>query len=358
MHLTSLDVRSVRNLQSVSIHPVPGINLFTGENGAGKTSLLEAVSLLSTGRSFRSGAISTIISAEAEELSVIGHIKNELTGSSCISGISRSRDALLAKIDGQTIARLSELASALPCLEITARNHELIEGGPTLRRSYIDWIVFHVEHQFGDNYRRYRHALSQRNAALKIPGSDAILDSWDRELEKSGTAIHEQRLTVVEAFGNHYEAVAANLPLDYEIDFSYSAGWNREYSFAKALQVARQNCQRLGTTSVGPHRADLRIRVKKQDVRYMNSRGQQKLLAIVMKLVQCEIYKQHHGHPPIVLFDDMSSELDDIAQEYVVSHLKKLGVQVFLTAISDMTVGKSLIDQRFHVEQGLIGKVI
>ncbi len=358
MRLTSLDVRSVRNLQSVSIHPAPGINLFTGSNGAGKTSILESISLLSTGRSFRSGSIATVVAHEAEELSVVGHICNELSGDSCIAGISRSRDSLIARIDGRNVVKLSELATALPCLEISARNHELIEGGPSLRRSYIDWIVFHVEHQFNETYRRYRHVLAQRNSALKSARANDLVNSWDAELIRTGVNIHDSRQRVVEKFSNAYLKLASTLPLPFELDFSYRSGWNSEISLGEALELSMSNCLRLGTTAVGPHRADLRIRHNKQEVRYVNSRGQQKLLSIVMKLIQCEIYRDFHGHPPIVLFDDMASELDSTAQEFIIGHLREIGVQVFLTSINEMTVEQSHIDERFHVEQGSVRKVI
>lgn len=358
MRLTSLDVRSIRNLVSVQIEPANGINLFTGLNGAGKTSLLESISLLSTGKSFRTGSISTIINREATELSVVGHVANEASGITNIAGISRSKDQLIAKINGQGIKRLSELANCLPCLEITAKNHELIEAGPSQRRSYLDWIVFHVEHDFNDAARRYRQVLAQRNAALKQTTDFSLISSWDKDLVAAAEIIHSLRKKVISSFQSVFHDWSESMPLPRQLEFSYRSGWAVGKSMQQALDASRDTCLRFHTTSVGPHRADIKIRQNGQDVRYLNSRGQQKLLAIVMRLVQCEIYKSCHGHPPVILFDDMESELDSNSQQFVFDYLRQVGAQVFLTGINEMTVGKNRVDQVFHVEQGEVRKVL
>jgi len=156
MHLTTLDVANVRNLASVQLEPGDGINYFYGDNGAGKTSLLEAISLLSVGRSFRSGKISTIIAGDSEELMVSGLVKDPLRDISTRVGIMRRNDSSMARIDGQNINRLSALAIAVPSVSISTRNHELIEGGPGVRRNFMDFILFHVKHTFVHLSKRYR----------------------------------------------------------------------------------------------------------------------------------------------------------------------------------------------------------
>ena len=359
MHLTKLDVTGVRNLASVQIEPGDGINYFYGDNGAGKTSLLEAISLLSVGRSFRSGKISTIISNDSDELIVSGLVKDPLRDISTRVGIMRRNDASTARIDGQNIDRLSALAVAVPSVSISTRNHELIEGGPGLRRNFLDLILFHVKHTFVHLSKRYKTALSQRNAALRRGASNEMVLLWNTELAEAGEAIAEQRRLVCIQVQERLQAFAENLNTpDILPELQYRRGWAEGQSLSENLDSCLDNCRRLGTTSTGPHRADIKLKVGSDEARYLHSRGQQKLLAVLMKLVQVDLYTAHHQQAPILLFDDMPSELDDSAREFVFSYLQSTSVQVFLTGVEDISKTIQGVSNTFHVERGQIKNVV
>ena len=222
---------------------------------------------------------------------------------------------------------MSALAAAVPSVSISTRNHELIEGGPGLRRNFLDFILFHVKHTFVHLSKRYKTALSQRNAALRRGASDEMVLLWNKELVETGEAIAEQRRHVCTQVQERLTAFAEKLDnADILPELQYRQGWAEGQSFAENLEACLANCRRLGTTSTGPHRADIKLKVGSDEARYLHSRGQQKLLAVLMKLVQVDLYALHHQQAPILLFDDMPSELDDSAREFVFSYLQELSL--------------------------------
>lgn len=358
MRLTSLDVSSVRNLTSVSLQPEPGLNILYGDNGAGKTSLLEAIAILSNGKSFRAGKIANVIQNELTNLTVSAAVYNENTSVETRIGISRSKDKTQARIDGSDAKRLSELAQALPCVVISTNNHELIEGGPSERRSFMDWMLFHVEPNYLELSRRYRSALSQRNAAIRSGAGDSLVSSWDHDLASIGEKISVSRAAMLSQFEIHFSRLTQTLDHHIQPEFAYRKGWAEGFALADALNKNLSYCRRVGTTTAGPHRADLKVKIGSNEARYINSRGQQKLLAILMRLAQVDIYIEHHKHPPVLLFDDLPSELDKDARKFVFDYLQKTGVQVFLTSVEDVTKEIHEVAKKFHVERGQIEKVL
>ncbi len=357
MRLTSLDVSCVRNLKSVSVEPGPGVNLFYGENGAGKTSLLEAIAILSTGKSFRAGKITTVVNTDEDQLIIGASIRNTVSNTTSRLGIQRSRKDTLARIDGENVKRLSMLASSLPCVIISTSNHELVEGGPAERRSFLDWLLFHVEPQFLNLSQRYRSALQQRNAALRSHAADALVTMWHAELSETGEQITAGRKRMLDKFNQYLFNISTHWSEDLKPVFSYRSGWAEDHTLSSALERL-ENCRRRGITTVGPHRADLLIKTENQEARYMYSRGQQKLLAIQMRLAQIEMYTEYHQQPPVVLFDDLPSELDERARKMVFRYLEERQAQVFLTSVEDVSKELHTVSHLFHVKQGEIEKVL
>ena len=357
MRLTSLDVSAVRNLSSVSIEPGPGVNLFYGENGAGKTSLLESIAILSTGRSFRAGKIATVISTDLEHLIVGATVEDAVQNNRSRIGIQRAKNETNARIDGENVKRLSMLASAIPCVVISTSNHELVEGGPSIRRSFLDWLLFHVEPQFLGFAHRYRNALQQRNAALRKNASNDMVGLWHSELAESGKHISDGRQRILSEFVGILNENSHEWQEALEPSFGYRAGWPEDLSLLDAL-ARLDNCRRRGITTVGPHRADLTIKAGGQEARYVYSRGQQKLLAIQMRLAQVDMFTRFHGQPPIVLFDDLPSELDEHARRYVFRYLEERQAQVFLTSVDNVSYEIQSECRLFHVKQGRIEKVL
>ncbi len=357
MRLTSLDVNNVRNIEHVQISPAPGFNLFFGKNGAGKTSLLEAIAILSTGRSFRSGKVGTVIRSSQDQLTISAEVRTVLELASNRIGIQRGLKETVVRINGENVNRISALAKALPCVTVSTSNHELIEGGSAGRRAFLDWMLFHVEPTAHEWFQRYRHALVQRNAALKSNSRDELIRMWHPELIETGQKIDAGRKQLLEIFKNKIGQVLLEWPGDLSPDFHYRTGWPEGISLSDGLSRLDQ-CRRRGVTSVGPHRADIVVKSGQQESRYVLSRGQQKLLAAQMRLLQIEIYQENQKQAPVVLFDDLPSELDDSARLAIFNYLQKKNAQVFITSVDDVSANLQYDCELFHVEQGKVEKVI
>lgn len=356
--MSSLAIRGVRNLEDVSLEPGAGINLLYGDNGAGKTSLLESIFILAHGRSFRSGKIQTVVNENATELSVSAVVEDQKLALKTRVGIARGANLTAARIDGRSVSRISELASALPCIVISARNHELIEGGPTERRSFIDWLLFHVDQTYLVLHRRYKTAMQQRNAALRSGSPVSLIKTWDIELAEAGELLSAKRLRIIEQFATKYASMTESLDNDLKPSFSYRRGWPDRLSLAESLANNLPICQRSFLTSVGPHRADLKIVLGKNEAKYVNSRGQQKLLAIIMKLVQVELFTDYNQQPPVILIDDPPSELDKFTRQFVFQYLENSTAQVFLTSVENVSNNLQDTANVFHVKRGTIEKVV
>ncbi len=356
--MSSLGIRGVRNLEDVSIDPGPGINLLYGDNGAGKTSVLESIFILAHGRTFRSGKIQTVVNEKETVLSVSALVEDQKLHKKTRIGIMRGRNLTQARIDGSAVNRLSELAAALPCIVISAKNHELIEGGPTERRSFFDWLLFHVDQSYLPLYRRYKNAMQQRNAALRSGSPAPLIQNWDADISDAGEQITDKRIQIINQFAAKYSTMVDSLEEELKPDFTYRKGWSGEQTLSEALVSSLFNCQRLGMTSVGPHRADLKISLGKNEAKYVNSRGQQKLLAIVMKLIQVELFADYNDQPPIILIDDPPSELDDNTRKFVFGYLEKTSAQVFVTSVNDVSKNIQGTANVFHVKRGDVQKVL
>jgi DNA replication and repair protein RecF len=357
MRLTQLRVTNLRCLVDVELTLAPGLNLFTGGNGAGKTSLIEAVHLLGYGRSFRGRVRDGLIRLGQEQL--------ELFAQWC-DGQGRDRRAGLrhrgsdweARLDGQAIASLGELCAELAVVSFEPGSHELIAGGAEHRRRYLDWGLFHVEPRFLPCWRRYGRALKQRNALLKRRPPPALLDPWDRELAESGEPLHRLRAEYLEQLEPYLAATAAEyLPELGSPRLSLAPGWKRqELSLADALLLARERDLALGHTSFGPHRADWRLEYAGLPSPAALSRGQEKLTALVCILGQACAYAVHSGNWPVICLDDLSSELDAKHQEQVLRSVLTSGAQVLLAGTEAPAALSSIgvEGRKFHVERGTV----
>ena len=180
---------------------------------------------------------------------------------------------------------VSEIAEVLPIQVIDPGVHRLIDEGSARRRRLLDWGVFHVKHDFLHSWRRYQRALAQRNAALRTVQGESVVGAWDRELAETASAIHSARLSYVGTLSSEFERLGADF-LGESVALEYRRGWEADFSLSDALLAASDRDRRLGTTTVGPHRADLVIRVDGVLARDRVSRGQQKVLASALILAQ------------------------------------------------------------------------
>ncbi len=347
MSIDRLWIRAVRNLKALEIFPSPGVNWLHGRNGAGKTSVLEAIYILGRGRSFRASQIGNVIQHEASELQVVARRPDEVT-----LGVERSRDDWRGRIAGKDSHRISEFATALPLVLIEPDSHRLVDGGPDRRRQYLDWQLFHVEPGYLNAWQRYARLLRQRNAGLKSKARDTVLDAIDQPLVDAAVAINRLRQMQVDLLENTLAELLSELGfhLPGTVNIRYRPGHPSEQSLMDALKSQRARDRERGFTQRGPHRAELILRCDDHAAASELSRGQQKLLALALLLSQLRILNQYGEQTPVLLLDDPISELD---REHLGILLEWLPQQTFQSWITATEPGPEPY-RLFHVEHGSV----
>lgn len=358
MQVTRLTASGLRRFQNVTFEPAAGLNLIIGDNGAGKTSLLEALHLMAYGRSFRGRVRDGLVRTGSEAVEVFVEWREGPDARYRRAGLRHTGQTWVGRLDGQSVAQLGELCAALAVVSFEPGSHALVTGGGESRRRYVDWGLFHVEPDFLPLWRRYARALKQRNALLKSGAGGQQLDAWDRELAEAGEPLTGHRRQYLEQLQLRLSAVAADLvPALGAAHLEFQSGWrSSELSLADALLLARDRDRNLGYTSVGPHRADWRIDYAGHPNREALSRGQAKLSALCALLAQAEDYAQRRGEWPIVALDDLSSELDHKHRQRVLQRLLASGAQIFITGTElPAALGRlEVTPATFHVEHGQI----
>ena len=359
MNLLVLRIQNLRCLDLVELELTPGINVFLGNNGAGKTSVLEAAFLLSHAQSFRSGGKETLIRRGAGELSVYAELQHA-NGYINRLGLGCADGRWSARVDGNTVS-LGQLVHACAVVCFEPGTHALVAGGGEHRRRFLNWGLFHVEPAFLDTWRRYERALKQRNKLLRSGQATdpPLFTPWERELAEAGTAIDQQRAAYLQRLQPLLqESTSKLLPELGSLELRYRRGWPDTADLQLALAEQRDRDGARGHTTLGVHRADWSLVFEGAPLREHLSRGQEKLAALACVLAQARLYALERAEWPVVCLDDFASELDEEHQEAVVAELMTAGAQVLL---SGTRVARSLSassSSRFHVERGQVARLL
>ena len=360
-----LRIDGFRNLSAVDLHTPPRFNLFVGQNGSGKTSVLEAIHVLSVGRSFRTHKLDPLVSVNNDQFLIYA----ELNAGQRL-GLQRGRTGVPAlRLDGENQNNWAEVAMLLPLQVINTDSFSLLEGGGKARRRFLDWAMFHVEHSFLSDWRAYRRIVSQRNVLLKQKPRDlqSQLNAWDFNLARLAQSIHDRRSALLSHYQPEFSALLKTFLPEISASLSYMPGWDINVPFADALRESRDRDMRYGMTLIGPHRADFQVKVEKHQAIDVLSRGQTKMLICALKLAMGQLIKsryieeQQSSYQSTYLIDDLAAELDSVNSEVIIQFLYETGDQCFFTAIeeSSLKVVTDLTETsgKFHVEHGKIRAV-
>jgi len=364
MTLKRLFIQNLRNLEGVDITPSVQVNLIYGENGSGKTSILEAINLLALGRSFRSHKHKPLINHQQQSFTVFGRVHAD-DGSEVPIGISRHIDGEASfKANGVLVPSAADLAAYLPVQIINSDTFLLLEGSPKVRRQFIDWLVFHVEPNFFPAWKAIQRCLKHRNSLLRRDRIDPFeLAPWDRELVDLTNKIHEFRTQCMAHFSETFAVLLKEFINIDGIALSYHRGWDKDKLYSDVLTDSLERDRRHGYTHSGSHRADLKITVNGLDAAEVLSRGQQKLLVCALKIAQGYVFSRITGRKSIYLVDDLPAELDEKHRALLVHWLDAMDTQVFITGVELETLLSSWRDKTnitpkmFHVEQGRVTEV-
>lgn len=362
MKILRLDFKNYRNLKPGSIYPYENINVIYGDNAQGKTNIIEAIWLFTGGRSFRGAKDSSLVAFNEKDAKVLMEFNaqdREQKSEIIIENGKRS-----AKLNGISKPTASSLIGSFCAVIFSPVHLSLIKDGPAERRKFIDAAICQIKPSYASVLSRYNHIVSQRNTLLKDitkhPALIDTLDIWEDHLAKYGASIVTQRVKYIEELSKSAAEIYAGISDGKEqIEIRYKSAILKDGSddltiiseqIRRKLYESRKDDISLGYTMTGPHRDDLSIKVNGKSVRAYGSQGQQRSCVLAMKLSEATILKDSIGEKPIVLLDDVMSELDNFRQDYILNCIK--GWQVFITCCDPSTVGRLAEGKKIYVRDG------
>lgn len=358
MRVAAIEIRHIRILDGVDIEFSPEINLLVGANGSGKSSLLEAIHIMGSGRSFRAHRLREVVTHGKTGLRIVGQTVDE-NGTSETIGIEQSSQRLQIRRSGFEVKAASELAAFLPTVTVTPDSYRLITDGADLRRRIVDRMLFHVEPAYLQLHRRYRRVLRQRNAAIRRGASDSELGGWGIELADAGERLTEARVRYLDHALRKMTGIIGEL-VNKSVEVRFYRGWDPEKSLAEACECLLAQDRLRGYTNAGPHRADLRFTINGRPLQQAVSRGETKMFVTAIAVAQVRDLTSILGKPPVVLVDDLASELDPDSRIRCLADLSSTGAQLFLTAVPEHGLDRDSFEagRVFHVKQGNILQVV
>ncbi|GGW96373.1 DNA replication/repair protein RecF [Alteromonas halophila] len=359
MKLDKVQLHNFRNIPRASLTPSRALTVICGKNGSGKSSLIESLYFLGFGRSFRTKRYRSVINHDAASFSVFALCHNE-QGETYRVGLERREDEpFTCSINGEHSNRLADLVSLLPVQLFTPQSTDLILGSPSERRRFLDWGLFHVEqlfHQYAGQYRkllRHRNALIKQQADLGAPQNRY----WEEQFVECGERLTAFRQRYVEQLRHHFENIASEFLPEFAVTLSYYKGWEKDASLTESLVKKREYDGKIGHTSSGPHKADMRLKIDGVNAQEILSRGQLRMAVAALQLAQTNLFTQLTSRKSIFLLDDVGAELDSDKRERFIDGLLQVDTQVFVTAIekSQLDFIEKYEDKKmFHVEHGSV----
>ena len=357
MHLSWLDLRDFRSYDTLAFEPSPGINVLVGPNGAGKTTVLEAIAYLSGLSSFRRTPDASLIRSGAGGAVLRGGFQRE-AGEMKIEVELPTAGRRRVLVNGKRPGRLADVASLAPVGAFLPDDLDLVKESAGIRRRYVDDLGSQLAPAYAAVVSEYEQTLRQRNALLRRdgPATDILsLEVWDERLVAAAVALWQERVRLTMRLGPTVDAAHAAVAGPGEllsVGLSPASGgqtgdrsmgeWNAgdaAQALRDALVARRRRELEQRTTTVGPHRDDISLTLGHRDVRTQASQGEQRSVAVAMRVASYRLLRERHGHPPVLLLDDVFSELDLARTAAVVEMLPEGQVLVTTTREDEVPVG-------------------
>jgi DNA replication and repair protein RecF len=347
MLLEALRLQNFRNLEHVELEPHPRFNILAGDNGQGKTNLLEAVYLLSAVKSFRPQTNADLIKFERDQATLEARV--DRGGSERIVRLEVTGRGKKIFLNDNSVRQLSDFFGTVNVVMFGPEDIAILKGSPSERRRFIDRAIFNAQPAYATETQHYEDVLQQRNALLKGHGVDeSLLSVYDEQLVQYGAKIVERRLN----FLRHFRPIMARtfksiFDDSFECDIRYDMKWSDRDDLTEAkletlldiervlqegLQRTKSDERQRGYTLIGPHRDDLQTLLNGRDVKTFASQGQHRAFVLAMKIAEITHLEERYHFAPILLLDDVSSELDRERNRFLFDFLRsRMEGQVFIT---------------------------
>lgn len=362
MKINRLKFDNYRNLKDGIIYPDKNVNILYGDNAQGKTNILESIWLFTGGRSFRGSKDRELINFDTNKSELeMDFFSKDRDQKATIKIENNKRYAILNNVKKNTA---SSLIGSFCSVVFSPVHLSLIKDGPNLRRKFIDAAICQIKPSYAPLLLKYNHTLLQRNTLIKDikyhPELIDTLDIWDSKLSKYGSLIISQRIKYIEKLKKSSQRIYSGISdgkekfdIYYKTPFISSTKSDIIESYLlEEFEKNRKLDLKLGFTTIGPHRDDISIEINEKSSRNYASQGQQRSCVLALKLAEAEILTSSIGEEPIVLLDDVMSELDNRRQDYILNSIK--GFQVFITCCEPSTVLRLTNGKKFKIEKGRI----
>lgn len=355
MRIDRIRLDHFRNYKELDLEPDRGINLFYGDNAQGKTNILESMFVCGTTRSHRGSKDLQMITFGCDE----SHIRMDIVKNDIPYRIDMHLKKNKAKgiaINQVPVRKAGELMGITSFVFFSPEDLGIIKNGPALRRKFMDMELSQLSRSYLSDLSDYNRVLVQRNKLLKdIPYRKDLLDTldvWDEKLCELGKKIIQERERFVRILGNQIRPIHHNLTGGREdLEVTYEKNVSSEEMEEKIKRTRERDIQ-MGTTMSGPHRDDLMIMSNGIDLRAFGSQGQQRTGALSLKLAEIEMVRQITSDTPVLLLDDVLSELDQGRQKYLLSSIRDIQTMITCTGKEDFTEFDFKIDRLFYVKEG------
>lgn len=357
MIIKSLEIADLRNYETLTISFDKGTNILCGDNAQGKTNIVEAIYLSATTKSHKGSKDKEIVNFYKEE----GHIRTYLEK----DGVETRIDMHLRKnkskgiaIDGQKIKKAADLLGLLNVVLFSPEDLSIIKNGPAERRRFADMELCQLDHFYLYNLNHYNKIVNQRNKLLKDmyfnPGLRETLNIWDSQLLSFGSKVIERRTLfasqlceIISGLHKKLSGGKEELIIQYEPDVSIE-------EFESKLKINQERDVKLKQTSIGPHRDDFSFIVNGIDIRKYGSQGQQRTAALSLKLSEIELVKKMTKDTPVLLLDDVLSELDSNRQNYLLNSIGNIQTIITCTGLDEFINNRFEINKIFKVTNGSV----
>lgn len=364
MVLSQLVLSEFRNIHSCNISLSDRCNIFYGENGSGKTSLLESVHMFWNSRSFRTSRIGEAVAHQHSNFLIHGRVNDGESQLPFGLSYSLKDKERVSKFNGNRVKRSSDLASLLPVYYFSPQSDAILSGSPGNRRNLLFWYLFHVEPKFNETYQCLQRALSSRNKLLKTLVQKEELVFWEKEISKYSVELKRLSDEQVKDLNLQFEAECSSSEVDVPDSLSLfekvngiqiNYPWKVDTELHQELANKRDLELKLGYTTLGYHKCDLRISTQQGKKSF--SRGEEKSITLTLIISVLKTIANKTNKNVLVLIDDLMAELDQKFTSLLLHKLSSLPLQLFITTLTKDTLLTSIEKhfsnfKLFHVKQG------
>ncbi len=355
MFISKLELKNFRNYESLDMELGDGINILYGNNAQGKTNILEAIYMACTTKSQRAARDHEVIRFGNDE----AHIRMYFNK----GGIDRKLDMHLKKnapkgvaLDGSLLSKASEIYGMMNIVSFSPDDLSIIKNGPAERRNFIDMELSQLDRSYLYNLSSYKKVLNQRNILLKQLKNNSELEStlsvWDEQLVRYGSYIIDQRKKYIEELNDTAARIHSRITLGKEqLKLEYLPNVDSRY-FPEQLALSREKDILLKATNTGPHRDDIDFCINRDNARKYGSQGQQRTIALTLKLSEIEEHKEKTGDKPVLLLDDVLSELDRNRQNQLLDSIDGIQTVITCTGLEEFVKGRISCDRIYRIDRG------